>query len=116
MCGSQLSRFHASDRRVRKSRSPVSLPNTVRLPVWVEGRVEQVPFHFCSALIHLGDTPNSGHYRAVLMGSDSTYWITDDDVVARRAIKSDLDIILRNVCVVFLRPSSHVLAPAIPLV
>ena len=81
----QLSRFHTTDRRVLKSRSPASLPNTVRLPVWVAGRVQQLLFHLCSALIHLGHTPNSdsGHYRAVLIGSDNTYWITDDDTVAR---------------------------------
>ena len=100
----QLSRFHTTDRRVLKSRSPVSLPNTVRLPVWVAGRVQQLLFHLCSALIHLGHTPNSdsGHYRAVLIGSDNLTGLPMMTLLLGRAVTADLDVILRNVYVVFL--------------
>ena len=43
----------------------MTLPRVVQLPVWLEGAVQTLPFYLCAAQIHLGNTPHSGHYRAV---------------------------------------------------
>ena len=60
---------------------------------WGDGRVfipsfafqESNPRHteyrVCSVNLHVGNRPDSGHYRSLLLGGTST-WITDDDVQA----------------------------------
>ena len=82
----------------------MTLPRVVQLPVWLEGAVQPLPFYLCAAQIHLGNTPHSGHYRAVFFGSGPELWITDDSVCARRVVSADASLIQQNVYIVYLRP------------
>ena len=45
----------------------VSLPLQVTLPVWVAGEVRHQVFRLSAVLVHLGDSPKQGHYRALLV-------------------------------------------------
>ena len=101
----QLNRFTVVDRAVHKLTTPVSLPRTIRLPRWVEGSLQQSEYRLCAALVHLGSTPHSGHYRALLIEDSGRMWWTDDNVPARPPRKDEASVLLRNVYIIFLRPS-----------
>ena len=103
----QLNRFVVRDRAVHKLSTPVSLPNKIYLPCWVEGSLTQREFLLSAALVHLGSTPHSGHYRALLVEGTGKMWWTDDGVPARPPRKDEAATLLRNVYIVFLRPSQH---------
>ena len=101
----QLDRFTVVDRAVHKLSTPVSLPRTIRLPSWVEGSLRQSEYRICAALVNLGSTPHSGHYRALLIENSGKMWWTDDNVSARPPRKDEASVLLRNVYIIFLRPS-----------
>ena len=103
----QLNRFTVVDRAVHKLSTPVSLPSTICLPCWVEGSLRQREYHISAALVHLGSTPHSGHYRTLLIESTGKMWWTDDGVPARSPRKDEASTLLRNVYIIFLRPSSR---------
>ena len=103
----QLNRFTVVDRAVHKLNTPVSLPRTIHLPRWVEGSLQQSEYRLCAALVHLGSTPHSGHYRALLIEDSGRMWWTDDNVSARPPRKDEAPSLLRNVYIIFLRPSPN---------
>ena len=100
----QLNRFTVVDRAVHKLSTPVSLPSKLHLPCWVEGSLRYL---LSAALVHLGSTPHSGHYRTLLIESTGKMWWTDDGVPARPPRKDEAFTLLRNVYIIFLRPSSR---------
>ena len=61
----QLNRFCTEGRVVRKLHVAVSLPLRVHLPCWVEGSLSRREYRLSAAIVHLGSTPRSGHYRAL---------------------------------------------------
>ena len=101
----QLNRFVVRDRAVHKLSTPVSLPSKLHLPCWVEGSLTQREFLLSAAVVHLGSTPHSGHYRALLVEGTGKMWWTDDGVPARPPRKDEAATMLRNVYIIFLRPS-----------
>ena len=100
----QLNRFCTEGRVVRKLHVAVSLPLRVHLPCWVEGSLSRREYRLSAAIVHLGSTPRSGHYRALLVEDSGRMWWTDDGDVARPPIARDADTLLRNAYVLFFRP------------
>ena len=63
-----------------KNQARVMFDGDVMLPVFGEGRsLRQARYQVAAALIHLGATPESGHYRALLR-CDGSWQYTDDNV------------------------------------
>ncbi|CAE7253479.1 unnamed protein product, partial [Symbiodinium necroappetens] len=61
-----------------KSMIQVRFAQEVNVPVFTTGiDCEWVPYIVVAGLLHFGDSPNSGHYRAVLREQED-WWITDD--------------------------------------
>ena len=103
----QLNRFATEGRVVSKVTVAVSLPLQFSLPVWVEGAVQHLVFKLSAALIHLGDTPKQGHYRALLVEQTGRMWWTDDGRSALPPASTDAKGILCNSYVLFYRPSQE---------
>ena len=101
----QLNRFCTVGRLISKATVPVSLPLQVYLPSWVEGCVQNLEYKLCAALVHIGETPKQGHYRALLVESAGHMWWTDDGHKATRPTPSDAQLIIRNSYILFFRPS-----------
>ena len=60
----------------------VRFHQTLNLPVFENGvQCKWEPYHVVAGLIHYGDSPHSGHYRAILRVQTS-WWITDDGTPA----------------------------------
>ena len=84
----QLNRFCTAEGVVTKSRVPIALPSTLRLPVLVEGSTTSVRYHLSAVVLHLGDTPQRGHYRVLLVEPTGGAWLTDDGIPTKRPSKS----------------------------
>ena len=66
--------------RGRKNQARVVFDGDLQLPVFGNGRdLRQARYRVESALVHLGNEPECGHYRALLRG-DGQWFYTDDGV------------------------------------
>ena len=80
-----LQRFQYRD-RVHKIHEPLHVPHTCSLPVWDGTAVVWLSFKVSSVICHEGDTPDAGHYRAVLRTLSGKEVITDDGAKSRAAV------------------------------
>ena len=65
-----------------KSMVQVRFQQLVNMPVFANGvQRNWEPYHAVAGLIHIGESPHSGHYRSVLRVQQE-WWITDDGVPA----------------------------------
>ena len=100
----QLPRFREAEAGIVKHRIPLSLrPSRVTLPVFTgpnDTECSWTTYTIRAALLHLGVTTTSGHYRSVLIEAPSQIcWITDDGVSAQ---PSDLSSpLIEENCYVF---------------
>ncbi|CAE7477785.1 secG [Symbiodinium sp. CCMP2592] len=102
----QLNRFRTVRGVVTKSKVAVTLPRTVTVPTWNEGRLTQKPYLLSAAVIHLGSTPRQGHYRSLLLDGSGKAWWTDDRQPAVVPQKDDALLMMRNAYLLFMRPAS----------
>jgi ubiquitin C-terminal hydrolase len=84
----QLPRFREAENGIVKHRIPLSLrPGLINLPVFTAQENTEcawIPYTIRAALLHLGETITSGHYRSVLIEARSqTCWLTDDGTSAQ---------------------------------
>ena len=73
-----------------KNQARIYFDGDVLVPVLGEGRaMRQARYQVTSALIHIGNQPTSGHYRALLRSGDG--WLSSDDAVpcARTGLSSE---------------------------
>ena len=88
-----------------KNMQQIQIDSTVRFPYFLndEGDVHFYLFEVCALIFHLGQSPHTGHYKAVLNCNDK--WLMYDD----GQIPEPLDIltadILTNVVMVWLIPA-----------
>ena len=54
-------------------------------------------------MYHLGNSKDSGHYRAALFSNGELRHVTDDGIAATEATEQDRDTVSRNAYVCFLR-------------
>ena len=69
-----------------KNSRRVCIPSSVSVPVFVDARsieVTWISYRIVSAIIHLGRTPTSGHYRALLQVGHGWFY-TNDHVAAKQ--------------------------------
>ena len=102
----QQNRFRTDSAGSRKCSSSVSIPRQLSIPCWIAGGIQQILFQVSAVLIHLGDTPNSGHYRSALFEPNGRCWYTDDNRNAVCPSVSDAKVFRENAYVVFLSPTS----------
>ena len=95
----QLGRYHPQG----KSFGIVDMPETLQLPVFQDdSSIQWINYTITGAIIHLGRSPTTGHYRALLKVRHS-WWLTDDN---REAEGINLhDGHHRNVYLIFMRRS-----------
>ncbi|CAE7413734.1 unnamed protein product, partial [Symbiodinium microadriaticum] len=95
----QLGRYHPQG----KSFGIVDMPEALQLPVFQDdSSIQWINYTITGAIIHLGRSPTTGHYRALLKVRHS-WWLTDDN---REAEGINLhDGHHRNVYLIFMRRS-----------
>ena len=74
----QLERFVRRNRAIRKKSIPIAVGD-VQMPMYVNAsdRTVQIPYRLIAAIVHSGNSPNSGHYRSVLVASTETELIAE---------------------------------------
>ena len=98
---SYVQRFQYRD-RVHKIHEPMHVPHTCSLPVWDGTAVVWQSFKVSSVICHEGDTPDEGHYRAVLRALSGKEVITDDGARSSRLSKTMQLYLQCNCYLVFL--------------
>ena len=101
----QLPRFREADVGIVKHRIPLCLgPGLLRLPVFRgpnDASCYWITYTIRAALLHLGETTTSGHYRAALLDvRTQACWLTNDGVSAQPSVLSD-SLIEENCYVLF---------------
>ena len=100
-----LQRFQYPD-RVHKTHEPLHIPHTCSLPMWDGAAVVWHSFKVSAVICHEGDTPDAGHYRAVLRALSGKEVITDDGARSSRLSKT-MQLYLQCICyLVFLHLGS----------
>ena len=86
----------------------VQVPETCSLPVFTEGlSLSHHRFRFRAGIIHLGETPCTGHYRAILKPSaGQTLFITDDGVPAVKITRAQEETVRANLYLCFFTSDS----------
>ena len=81
------------------------IEHTVKLPFFLndDGDVHFHLFEICGLIFHLGDTPHTGNYKAVLLCNHK--WLVYDDGQIAQPIDALSDIILTNVVMFWLIPA-----------
>ena len=102
----QLNRFRTQEGVVLKTQTPVTLPRTVHLPMWVEGSVASSRFLLSAVVFHLGSSPFRGHYRTLLVEKQGRAWLTEDGIAASPPNRSYVKTIQENAYLLFLRLGS----------
>ena len=82
------------------------VPHTCSLPVWDGTAVVWHSFKVSSVICHEGDTPDAGHYRAVLCTLSGKEVITDDGARSSRLSKTMQFYLQCNCYLVFLHLGS----------
>ena len=88
--------FDTQSRYTRKQRYRIALDRVVELPiVGGVGSIMRVKFELCAVAYHLGETPVSGHYKALVLHND-IFYVVDDGVSAQQCCLDDLDVCSSN--------------------
>ena len=84
--------FNAGCNRAIKRRYTIEPCTEVLVPGFQHGRgIQWKRYQLCSIIIHLGDSPSSGHYFNIFYDTgDSSYSIADDGVASRSRDASEL--------------------------
>ena len=107
----QLNRFSGQHPQIRKNRDEILLGN-VQIPVFVghSARVRHVLYKPVASVIHIGESPHAGHYRALLLPQVEHRELGDlfgarltEDGTESIAITADvlLDVVNRNTYLVW---------------
>ena len=82
----QLNRFREVGGVYAKSTTPVVPTDTLSIPVFHDDGLQRgtLRYRLRAAIIHIGDTPQSGHYRAVTFHVGATAYLHDDNKVAQK--------------------------------
>ena len=83
-----LKRFAYTPEGCAKNSSPIRLEGSYMMPLLTGDQIHWAPFSVQAAIIHLGATPSSGHYRAQVNLSTGVFY-TNDGVRARKPSKQD---------------------------
>ena len=96
-----LKRFAYTQGGYVKNSSPIRLEGSCMMPLLFGEQIHWAPFSAQAAVVHLGETPDSGHYRAQVNLSTGMYY-TNDGVRARKPSQRDKEAISRGVYILFL--------------
>ena len=98
----QVMRFSLQHGRIRKNNVRLKIPDSLLIPTLVDGRKILQSYRVVSGVYHLGDSPQSGHYRAFFQDFGTEHrrvnprYIFEDGVrVAEPSSKED-EVLLRN--------------------
>ena len=94
-----------NERTFQKDDTPVDIPDRCMLPIWSLGQVTWMPFDVRAVVVHIGDTPVSGHYRTYLPDAVEAL-LTEDGQRAKRVQRREVQHI-RTGCYLFLLVKSN---------
>ena len=117
----QLGRFrHRAHRHVRKYKGVIELDGIINMPVYTNDSsldVVRMPYRVIAGAFHVGNTPSSGHYRAMLSEAGDAMghrnpgvplralenaYETDDGRIPRKLEHSEQHLVLTNTYLVWL--------------
>ena len=77
----QINRFVHKERVCSKCLDPFHAEDQIKFPLY-DGRLRtvDVPYVLRACIVHLGQQPDSGHYRSVLWNEFRNMWMCDDAV------------------------------------
>ena len=95
-------RFQIADGRLVKSQHSIIPDQTLQLPVFLNGKFDNVTYQLNSLVVHLGEVPSSGHYLAVMLTAESgMFHVSDDHVPMRELHERELEMFHKNSYVFF---------------
>ena len=97
----QLNRFREVGGVYTKSLTPVVPAETLSIPVFHADSLQRrtIRYQLRAAILHIGDTPQSGHYRAVTFTEGATAYIHDDNKLAQKVTRKLLKTLYAQVYV-----------------
>ena len=104
----QIMRFSFTGGSVRKSQISFRLPQLLRFPCQTDADapVEWLSYSITCGTLHLGGTPQTGHYRSFLISEhevrdSSRYWLTEDSQTIQAADDEAMQLVQRNCYLLF---------------
>ena len=98
---------------MRKSQISFRLPQLLRFPCQTaaDAPVEWLSYSISCGTLHLGGTPQSGHYRSFFIsGSEvrdsSRYWLTEDSQTLQAADEEAMQLVQRHCYLLFCQRQS----------
>ena len=82
----QIGRFGQADAhaRVRKHRFELVPDMLIRVPTFAHNlHVQESRYRLCASIVHVGHSPDSGHYFTLFHDADGRVVLADDNVKAR---------------------------------
>ena len=110
----QIMRFSFTEGSVvRKSQISFRLPQLLRFPCQTDADapVEWLSYSISCGALHLGGTPQSGHYRSFFISESevrdsSRYWLTEDSQTLQAADEEAMQLVQRNCYLLFCQRQS----------
>ena len=104
----QIMRFSFTGGSVRKSQISFRLPQLLRFPcqTHADAPVEWLSYSVTCGTLHLGGTPQTGHYRSFFIlerevRDSSRYWLTEDSQTLQAADEEAMQLVQRNCYLLF---------------
>ena len=100
----QVGRFDFNQNHVRaiKRRFRLVPDSVLNFPSFVSGLdIVSSRYALRSAIVHHGDTPDSGHYTALLFDDDGTVWHSDDDTCSTLVPEGDIRNFQTDIYILF---------------
>ena len=98
----QVMRFSLQHGRIRKNNVRLKIPDSLLIPTLVENRKALRSYHVVSGVYHLGNSPQSGHYRAFFhefqsgCDGDIRRYTSDDGVSVAELSSKEAEVLMRN--------------------
>ena len=98
----QVMRFSLQHGRIRKNNVRLKIPDSLLIPTLVDGRKILQSYRVVSGVYHLGNSPQSGHYRAFFHefraehGGGNHRYISEDGVRVAELSSNEAEVLLRN--------------------
>ena len=98
----QVMRFSLQHGRIRKNNVRLKIPDSLLIPTLVENRKALRSYHVVSGVYHLGNSPQSGHYRAFFhefqsgCDGDIRRYTSDDGVSVAELSSNEAEVLMRN--------------------
>ena len=94
--------FSLQHGRIRKNNVRLKIPDSLLIPTLVDDRKALQSYRVVSGVYHLGNSPQSGHYRAFFhefqsgCNGDIRRYISEDGVSVAELSSNEAEVLMRN--------------------